>query len=127
MNDQPLLRKLKTLTKGLTFMSESDYPVEVLWQKAATAQDLIAARNPKAAVTEIDFDNFFRPATQEQPGQTAEAQQTVKRFQTLVKALKENLSDIKVYRAGDVEADIYIIGKTPSGNFAGVTTKVVET
>ncbi|HEY0547072.1 MAG TPA: nuclease A inhibitor family protein [Pyrinomonadaceae bacterium] len=131
-NNQALLQQLRTLTKGLTFQSESDYPVEVFSQaanaqKTLSAQDLIAARNPKGAVSEIDFDSFFRNATQEQEGQTSEAQQTVKKFQTLVKTLKDNLSELKVYKVGETEADVYVVGKTASGNFAGVTTKVVET
>jgi hypothetical protein len=32
-----------------------------------------------------------------------------------------------VYRLGTVEIDVYIAGKTPSGDLAGVSTKVVET
>jgi hypothetical protein len=131
-NDEALLQELRKLTKGLLFMSESDYPVEVFSQaanaeKALSAQDIIAAKNPKGTVSEIDFESFFRNATTEQAGQSPEAGQTVKKFQALVKALKDNLSEIKVYKVGEIEADVYVVGKTASGNFAGVTTKVVET
>ena len=115
--DQALLQQLETLTKGLRFQSDADYPVEVFSQaanarKTLSAQDIIAAMNPKGAVSEIDFENFFRNATQAQDGQSPEAQQTVKRFQTLVKTLTDNLSEIKVYKVGDTEADVYVIGKT---------------
>ena len=66
-------------------------------------------------------------ATQEQDGQSQEARTQAARFQTLVRLLRDGLSDIKVYRVGDVEADVYVLGKTASGSLAGVTTKIVET
>lgn len=133
-DDDSLLRNLKRLTKGLTFMSESDYPVEPFLQEgdgqpAPSAQDFVASKksDPNACLTELDFDNFFKGATQENDGQSREAQTQAARFQSLVRMLRDNLSDIKVYRVGDVEADVYVAGRTASGSLAGVTTKVVET
>jgi hypothetical protein len=54
-------------------------------------------------------------------------QQTAKKFQNLVETLKSHLTDIKVYRLGTTTIDVYIVGKTPSGDLAGLSTKVVET
>ncbi len=51
----------------------------------------------------------------------------MKKFQTLVQTLKDNLNEIKVYRIGAIDIDVYIIGKTQSGDLAGLSTKVVET
>ena len=130
-DDESLLRNLKRLTRGLTFMSESDYPVEPFLQEATRqdAQDFVASKktDANASVSEVDFDNFFGGAPQEQDGQSKEARTQARRFQSLVRLLKDNLSDTKVYKVGDVEADVYVIGKTASGSFAGVTIKVVET
>ena len=133
-DDDSFLRNLKRLTKGLTFMSESDYPVEPFLQEATaqgapSAQDFVASKktDPNASVSEVDFNNFFKGATQEQDGQSQEARTQAARFQTLVRLLRDGLSDIKVYRVGDVEADVYVVGKTASGSLAGVTTKIVET
>jgi hypothetical protein len=133
-SDASLLRELTDLTKGLTYQSESDYPVEPVTQpskgrKTLTAKTIVdAMKGAKATpVSEVDFDTFFRSATDEQDWQSQEAHQQAKRFQALVKSLKDNLSEIKVYKVGDTEADVYVIGKTASGNFAGVKTKVVET
>ena len=44
----------------------------------------------------------------------------------MVRAIKENLSDVKVFPAGRVESDAYIVGRADSG-WAGPKTKVVET
>lgn len=51
----------------------------------------------------------------------------MQKFQTLVTKLKDNLTDIKVYRLGTIDIDVYIVGKTPSGDLAGIFTKVIET
>jgi hypothetical protein len=51
----------------------------------------------------------------------------VKRFQNLVSVLKQNLSNIQVYRVGSVSIDAYIVGVTDGGDWAGLCTKLVET
>jgi hypothetical protein len=48
------------------------------------------------------------------------------RFRQLVRALKENLADVKVFLVGGTVKDVYVVGRTDSG-WAGVRTKVVET
>lgn len=130
-----LLKKLKKLTAGLQFQSESDYPVEPLMipaneEPSLSAQEIVERKKKSTAggaVRELDLDQFFSAATEEQDWHGPEEREAVTRFQTLVKTLKENLSDIKVYRIGEVEADVYVVGRTTSGDFAGVSTRVVET
>jgi hypothetical protein len=51
----------------------------------------------------------------------------VHRFQNLVSILKQNLSQLQVYRVGDRSIDVYIVGVTPGGDWAGLATKLVET
>ena len=129
------MRKVKRLTAGLQFQSESDYPVEPLMipandKPSLSAEEIVEAKKKSAdggAVRELDFDQFFSAATEEQDWHSPEEREVVKRFQTLVKTLKENLSDIKVYRVGETEADVYVVGRTTTGDFAGVSTRVVET
>jgi hypothetical protein len=129
-----LLRELRGATKGLTFQSESDYPVKPFAQRAKdkdtpSAQDFVASKKTDAAATvsEVDLDKFFGGAAQVEDWQSPEAQRNAKKFQALIEKLKTALTDIKVYKVGDAEADVYVVGKTASGDLAGVTTKVVET
>jgi len=123
---------MKSLTEGLSYQSESDYPVEP-WARAAgegapNATEFAKGREgDDAAVRELNFDSFFGNYTQEQDWWGEEERATAKKFQALVAFLKEHLKDVKVYRVGDVEADVYIVGKTASGDYAGVKTKIVET
>jgi hypothetical protein len=113
-------------------MSESDYPFEVFqWvgQEPLTAETVIqrTGHTPDTPVEVVPLDDFFQNVTQEEDWHNDEEKETVKRYQALVDTLKQNLSDIQVYRLGTVEIDVYIVGKTPSGDLAGLSTKVVET
>lgn len=124
--------RLKSLTEGLSYQSESDYAVEpyarASSEGAPSAEEFAKGRaGEDAAVRELDFDSFFGNYTNEQDWWGEEERAVAAKFQALVKFLKENLSDVKVYRVGGVEADVYVVGRTASGGFEGVKTKIVET
>lgn len=131
-DDETLSERLAELTEGLLFMSESDYPLEPFVREAGaagSAREAVLGKgtDPKAEVRELDFDSFFANSTREQEWQDEEARARVRRFQALVKFMKESLTDIKVYRVGGVDADVYVVGRTKTGDFAGLKTRVVET
>ena len=75
----------------------------------------------------LTVDNFFAIATQEEDWHDEEERETVQRFQNLVNVLKQNLSQLQVYRVGSVEIDAYIVGITNGSGLAGLSTKLVET
>lgn len=132
-NDE-LLDKLKLATDGLLFMSESEYPFEVfVWQskeKQLLNPEFVLSKLNKPSDTKVEFvdlDSFFDVATTEEDWHSKEDKEIVKKYQNLVKIIKENLSDIKVARLGDIEIDVYIIGQVPSGDLAGLSTKIIET
>jgi hypothetical protein len=125
---------LEEAAKGLLFQSEADYSLEAfLWEGKAdgkfTAPDLLALKKypPDTPVKTVSLARFFQAATKEEDWHNAEEQQTVKRFQALVETLKKNLRDITVFKVGEKEMDVYIVGKTKDGQLAGLSTKVVET
>ena len=128
--DKPSLTAvLKEATEGLTYQSESDYPVKPLFMKGEGRKSISASDIPKAIkpIKQIDLDEFFDSVTREEDWYGPAERKTAQRFQELVKLLRDNLTDIKVYKAGKVKMDVYVVGKTTDGDFAGVTTKVVET
>ncbi|MDE5073302.1 MAG: hypothetical protein O4806_16150 [Trichodesmium sp. St5_bin8] len=51
----------------------------------------------------------------------------VKRYQKNVKKMQQYLSDLKVYKVGRIEIYIDIIGRTNTGNYAGLATVYIET
>ena len=75
----------------------------------------------------LAVDDFFAIATQEEDWHEEEKRETVKRFQNLVSVLKQNLSQLQVYRVGSIEIDVYIVGVTSRAGLAGLSTKLVET
>ncbi|PHJ59040.1 nuclease [Nostoc linckia z18] len=127
-----ILEQLKRASDGLLFMSESEYPFEVfLWEDAApvTPQKIVQQINhPQDTPVEIvGVDDFFQVATTEEDWHGEEEKEIVNKFQALVQTLKDNLSNLQVYRLGSKEIDAYIVGETPTRNLAGISTKVVET
>jgi hypothetical protein len=50
------------------------------------------------------------------------------KFDALAKVLKAQLSGVKVYKVGDeAEKQVFVVGKTADGQWAGLKTTVVET
>ena len=49
-------------------------------------------------------------------------------FDKLAAAIKQQLSGVKVYKVGDdPEKQVFIVGKTSDGKWAGLKTTAVET
>lgn len=129
-----MLDILKQASNGLLFISESDYPFETfLWKtekQEKITPELIIQKAQHSLDTLVEFqdiDSLFEVATTEQSWHSPEEKETVKRYQNLSKVLKNNLTDIKVARLGRIKIDVYIFGKTVSGDLAGLATKIVET
>ncbi len=51
----------------------------------------------------------------------------MRRFLALQKVLETNLHDIKVYKVGTINIDVYVVGQAADGTYEGIHTKVVET
>jgi hypothetical protein len=122
---------LKKASGGLLFPSETDSPFEAFeWPgeegKPDKARVVELARLPAGTpVKTKSLDAFFKDATTEQDWHNDEEKAQVQRFRGLVQALRETLADVKVFLAGRVESDAYIVGRTEAG-WAGLKTKVVQ-
>ncbi|MEG4960310.1 MULTISPECIES: nuclease A inhibitor family protein [unclassified Microcoleus] len=124
--------QLKKASEGLLFLSETDAPFEVIhWQvqEELTPTKLLQLTNhpPDAPVEMRTVDEFFAIATAQEDWHDREERETVQRFQNLVSVLKQNLSQLQVYRVGSIEIDVYIVGMAQNGDWAGLSTQVVET
>lgn len=108
--------ELRKASEGLLVMSESDYPFEVTQWDGATAINPHFLRSltnePKEAqVEEVPMNQFF----------------TDGRFERLERSLRENLTDLKVYKVGTISIPVYIVGKSPEGNWLGLSTRLIQT
>lgn len=131
-SDEQILAELKEAIDGLLWMSESDYPFEVIYLKGKTEpshQQLceMAGVDKDSPVEARSIEDFFRVAISEPEWKRGEALILAKRHQSLVKLLQENLRDIRVYRVGEINIPIFILGKVPWGNWIGLSTRVIET
>ncbi len=131
---EEITKKLRQASDNLLMISESEYPFEVfLWsgqsKQSLTNQKLLqlTGHTQDTAIEIVELDYFLRNYSQEQEWHDEIQKQNVQKFQLLIKTLKDNLTDIKVYRLGTVNIDVYIVGQTLSQELTGISTKVVET
>jgi hypothetical protein len=132
MTNDEIVQKFRAATDGLFFMSESDYPFEILqWGERATiTPDFLKSLSGLPDDTLVEtrtVDDLFKAAVKEYEGQSEQGRATAARFRNLVKLLKDNLTEPVVYRLGTINIAVYIVGKTSSGEWIGLSTRVVET
>ena len=130
--DAQLIEELERAIAGLLFMSESDYPFSAfVWKgNRLITEDYLreqAGSAKDAPVKTQSVDEFFRAAVSEPDWKGEEELALAKRYQTLVRWLKENLQDPKVYRIGEIDIPVYVLGRSPEGNWIGISTRVIET
>ncbi|MHC5675677.1 nuclease A inhibitor family protein [Nostoc sp.] len=109
-----IVEQLKRASDGLLFMSESEYPFEVfLWEgiSPATPEKVVQQthHSQDTPVEIVGVDDFFKVATTPEDWHGEEEKASVNKFQALVQTLKENLSNLQVYRLGHKEVDVYIV------------------
>jgi len=128
-----ILETLKQASDGLLMISESEYGFEPFVWQGQSLEHLdeniyeitgIASDQPIEAIA---LSHLFRNVAQEQEWHDQTQKAEVSRFQALVTVLEANLSDLRVYRLGTIEIDVYIVGKDESGLLAGLHTKLIET
>jgi hypothetical protein len=129
-----LISTLERAARGIFYRSEANYPFEVVSWPREEVKDLDAKallryeKYPRDTRVEVlDFDFFFEVPTTPQGWHDAEERKQVNRYQRLVKLMKENLSDLRVFKVGEVQVDIYIAGRSESGDWVGLYTNSVET
>jgi hypothetical protein len=121
---------LAQASQGLLMPSESDYPFEVfVWEDVElTPQKILELTNypPATSIEEVELDYFFRNVATEKDWHDKIQKENVAKFQNLVQVIKDNLAELRVYRIGTIDVNVYIVGKTNDG-VAGLATKVIET
>ena len=128
-----LVRELERLTLGLLFISESDFPLNVVvWRQPGappSARRLAALTGEPHPdlVQEMTIDQFFRNATTPRPWHDADEQTVVRRYAGVVHFLKTRLTSVRVFRFGRLTIHAYVIGTDPGGDWIGLATTQIET
>ena len=134
VSPEELIRQPHEAAKGLLYPSETDAALEPFaWQNINDAtfsidKLLLATRHKiNTPVDGLELADFFAPVSRIEEWMDDSEKHTAERFQDLKETLEDLLSDISVYRVGEVNVDVYIVGKTDGGYYAGISTKLVET
>lgn len=130
MLEENLHNLLVEATQGLLFPSETDarivpfvLPLTNHVRQIHRVQGLIGIE-PNRPLEQITVTRFFRPVID--PGLGRDPEETA-RFRWLLKVLKANLHNLKVWRVGKIDIEVYVVGRSALGNLAGLRTRVVET
>jgi len=132
-SDDQILSELARAASGLWYMSESDYPLEpvrleVADDPAAERLREMAGMDATARVETGNLEEFFRDsAAVQMPREGTGEPPRAANFGHVVRTLQENLTDIRVYRIGERNMRVYILGRSGSGNWLGLSTRIVET
>lgn len=113
--DEEILQELRKASLGMLYMSESDYPFEVIrWDgRTEVTPEFLRRITTEAAdcpIQSSDLEAFLS-------GQ----------FHNLAGLMKANLSNLKIYKVGRINMPVYIVGRSPEGNWLGLSTRVVQT
>lgn len=129
-----IVLKLYQLSQDLLWTSESDYPfVAFFWELEDKIELdiptlLKITQNPlDTQVKTLEFESFFTRAVTPEDWHEEEEEENVKRYQNLVATLPEYLTDLQVYKVGEITIDVYILGRTYAGDLAGLSTVSIET
>ena len=121
-----LVRSIEDLIKSLVYTSETDASFEVFVEPEAGEfnRDL---EKENRQIEDISCDKFFARfiKTQDWPGDNEK--EMVRKFSILKEFLDSNLTDLRVFRVGRVQIDIYITGLDQDGKMVGVKTRAIET
>jgi hypothetical protein len=134
INDADLLKILSQSTDGLLFPSEIDSPFETtIWDKtqgtavSAAAILKLNGDRPDDYIEETNLDSFFSIVTMDQEWHTQIDKERVSRFRGFAAVIMENLKEVKVFRLGKINIDVFIAGRSQSGNIVCISTKQLQT
>ncbi|RDV16724.1 sugar-non-specific nuclease inhibitor NuiA-like protein [Pontibacter diazotrophicus] len=129
-----LLEQFRAASDGLLYRSETDAPFEVVHfpqvqdssaLPAAIAQLPDMPEGVKAEVVELPY--FFRNMVGDDPDAGEEEVKIAQRFRELQELLEQRLQEVKVYKVGKRRIQALVLGKTATGDYAGLKTTLVET
>lgn len=124
--------QLKAATAGLYYISETDAEIVPFKgnQAQSTSKETVLVQTQSASdvpVEERNFTEFFARFTEIQDWFGDEEKETARKFTQLKELLEKNLKDLKVFKVGRIQLDVYVVGLDAENNLVGIKTKAVET
>jgi hypothetical protein len=128
------LTQIAPLLPSLLYPSESDEPIEPVETYLNGADPLTVSHikdwlmlPPSVYVEEIPEADFWSSVVTIEEWFGEEERTQTEQFQQLQSVVEATLTERQVFRIGDVEIDVYLLGKPAEGSRVGLKTRVVET
>lgn len=127
-----LSEKIKKASQGLYYISEIDaeiLPFEGTKTDTVSPEEILRQTNNKsdAPIEERNFDEIFQRLTTIKDWFGNEEKLIAEKYAELRDLLTASLKDLKVFKIGKIQIDIYFVGLDSEGNLTGIQTKAVET
>lgn len=126
-----LAEQIEKATAGLYYVSETDAEIRLfVGGKSATvskAEILAQTENADTPVEERNFAEFFERLTKTEDWFGEEETETARKFVELKRVLENNIRDLKVFKIGKIQLDVYVVGLDAEDRLIGVQMKAVET
>lgn len=126
-----MIVSLQKASEGLLFTSESEYPYEVIhWETTEPLTEESFRQQVSipdgTRVERMESSEFCDPDAPDPDWYGESERADAARFRDLMTLLRDYLSDLEVYRVGEGEVGIYILGRL--GNcIIGLKTTSIET
>ncbi|CAN5628104.1 hypothetical protein BH09BAC4_BH09BAC4_37810 [soil metagenome] len=126
--------QIRPLLTDLLYPSESDESLEPVTCYLKQTEPLTVSQikdwqmlPPSIYVEEIPENDFWEPVTIEQDWYADEEKARTTKFQQLKQFLEKELTVRQVFRVGETELDVFLLGRQADGERAGIKTKIVQT
>ena len=115
-----LRQSLVNATKDLTYTTESDARLDVIWWPPAPSARAAVETNGghEGPIEERSAAEFFDGLA---------SVEGMEGFAALRKLMESSLKDLTVIRQGEIEIEVYVLGRASTGEWAGFHTHAVET
>jgi hypothetical protein len=133
-NKPAFAEQLNPIITGLFYPSESDEPIEPVSCYLDQADALTVSQikdwqmlPPAIYVDEMPEAEFWEPVIKDEDWYGDEEKKRTSQFQQLKALLEAELTVRQVFRVGETERDVYLLGRQADGERAGIKTKIVQT
>ena len=114
------------------YISETDAEILPFMGSAAesVSKEEILRQTKNALDTPVEergFSEIFKRLTKIQDWYGEEETAAAAKFSALKELLENNLKDLKVFKVGTIELDVYFVGLNKDNILMGIKTKAVET
>ncbi len=130
--EEQVKKQIEKACKGLFFTSETDAKILPFFggqAEAVTKEEILSQTKEAidAPVEEEDFSEFFARLTQIQDWFGDEEKATAQKFADLKNLLESNFRDLKIFKIGKIQLNVYAVGLDAENNLLGIKTRAVET